>query len=62
MDTLETKDMNYEQGLALIHRCLNEIQTRFMMGQSSFVIKVITKDGIKIVQDVVRPEGADLKG
>ena len=54
--------MNYDQGLELIKRCLNEISTRFMIGQTSFVIKVITKDGIKIIQDVVRPQGADLKG
>ena len=49
--------MNLEDGMKLMERALNEIKTRFLMGQTSFVIKVITKDGIKVVQDVQRPQG-----
>ena len=50
--------MDFKAGLELIHRAIGEMQTRFVMGHNSFVIKAITKDGIQIIQDVQKPKGA----
>jgi hypothetical protein len=44
-----------EEGIDLINYCIKEIQTRFMSSQPSFVIKLITKDGIKIIKPIEKP-------
>lgn len=46
------------QGLEVIGHCLNSMRDRFMMSQSSFTIKVVRKEGIKIVREAVKPQGA----
>ena len=42
-------DMTQEQGLAACKDCIKELRTRFMINQHNYVGKVVTKDGIKIV-------------
>ena len=44
--------MDFKDGLNLINRAIQEMQTRFVMGQNRFIVKAITKDGIQIIQDV----------
>jgi hypothetical protein len=34
------------------------MKERFVMSQSSFTIKVIKKDGIRVVREAVKPKGA----
>lgn len=50
MDTLETKDMTEEQGMEIINKCLESMRTRFVMSQTSFTIKIVKKDGIRILR------------
>ena len=42
-------DMTQEQGLAACKDCIKELRTRFMINQHNYVGKIVTKDGIKIV-------------
>ena len=58
MDTLQSSDLTEEQGLKIIDRCLNSMKDRFVISQSSFSIKIVRKDGIRIVRQAVKPEGA----
>lgn len=38
--------------------CLHSMNERFVMSQRSFSVKVITKDGIKVIREPKVPEGA----
>lgn len=58
MDTLQTRDLTEEQGLRVIDQCLQSMQNRFIMSQTSFTIKIVRKDGIKVVRQAVKPLGA----
>jgi 20S proteasome alpha/beta subunit len=58
LDTLQTKDMTEDQGIAAINHCLNTMRERFVISQSSFTIKIVRKDGIKILREAERPKGA----
>ena len=42
-------DMNLEQGLAACRDCIKELRTRFIINQHGFVGKVVTREGIKVV-------------
>jgi 20S proteasome subunit beta 4 len=48
-------NLSLEDGLKLANTCIAEIQTRFLIAQPSFIIKIVTKDGIKIVRDLPEP-------
>ena len=39
-------DMNLEQGIAAMQKCIVELRTRFMINQPNFIAKVVTKDGV----------------
>ena len=43
------KDMTLEEGLAAAKDCIKEMRIRFMINQHNFMCKVVTKDGIKVV-------------
>jgi 20S proteasome subunit beta 4 len=43
-------NMNLEQGLEIVRKCLHELKTRFMISQPIFTIKVVDKDGIRNVE------------
>ena len=58
MDTLQTNDLTEEEGLKTIEKCLNSMRDRFVISQSSFTIKIVRKDGIRVVREAVKPEGA----
>ena len=58
MDTLQRSDLTEEEGLKIIDKCLNSMRDRFIMSQTSFTIKVVRKDGIRVVREAARPEGA----
>jgi 20S proteasome subunit beta 4 len=42
-------DMTEERALTIIEYCIQEIQTRFLLSQTNFIIKKVDKDGIKVV-------------
>lgn len=51
------KNMTEEEGINVIERCLNSMKERFIMSQTSFTIKIIRKDGIKIYRAPEVPKG-----
>ena len=40
-------DMNVEEGLSLVKKCIAEIQTRFLISQQKFVVKMISTKGVQ---------------
>ena len=50
MDRYWRPDMNLEDALALARMCIKELQTRFLMNQPRFKIKVADKDGTREVE------------
>jgi 20S proteasome subunit beta 4 len=50
LDKYYKKNMTLEEGLNLINLCIEQLKTRFVLNQVSFVIKMIDKDGIKILK------------
>lgn len=41
--------MTIEEGVDVIRKCIAEIQKRLVINQPRFAIKVVSKDGIKII-------------
>jgi len=56
MDRYWTPDMTLDDGLKIIARCINELQVRFVGKMTKFMIKVVTKDGIRIVSQADLPK------
>ena len=42
-------DMSLDQGIAACKDCIKELRTRFMINQHGYVGKVVTREGIKVV-------------
>lgn len=42
-------DMTLEDGIECMRKCIHELRTRFMINQPGFVGKIVTKDGIKVI-------------
>ena len=66
MDTLETrvilflmKEITEEQGINIMDRCLNSMKERFVMTQNSFTVKIIKKDGIRVLRAPEVPKGGN---
>ncbi|KAH9811225.1 nucleophile aminohydrolase [Melampsora americana] len=49
MDRFHSPDMNLEQGLALLKRCIEELNTRFIANLGTFKIRVADKEGVREV-------------
>ena len=58
MDTLQTADLTEEQAMKIIEQCLHSLEERFVISQSSFTIKIVRKDGIRVLREAKRPQGA----
>jgi len=56
LDRHYKKGMNLEQGLAVLQLCLEQLKTRFVLNGVSFVIKVVTKDGITVLDAGKQPK------
>lgn len=41
--------MTEDDALAIIYKCIKEIQTRFLVSQENFIIKCIDKNGIRTI-------------
>jgi hypothetical protein len=46
--TIAKKDMTLKEGIECIKDCVQEIETRFLLSQPKFEMKIVTKDGTKI--------------
>ncbi len=43
------KDMTLEEGIVCMKKCIHELRTRFIIKQPNFVSKIVTKDGIQVL-------------
>jgi 20S proteasome alpha/beta subunit len=50
LDTHWRADLSEEEGLALLERCFAEVQKRFMISMPNFTIKIVDKDGVRVVE------------
>jgi 20S proteasome subunit beta 4 len=47
MDRDWKEGLTQEEAVAIVEHCMQELQTRFLIAQPNFIIKVIDKDGVK---------------
>uniref|UniRef100_A0A915DI88 Proteasome subunit beta n=1 Tax=Ditylenchus dipsaci TaxID=166011 RepID=A0A915DI88_9BILA len=52
MDSLYKSDMNQEEALVLLHKCLAEAKKRVIVNFSTFTVLVIDKDGTQHLPDI----------
>jgi len=45
MDRFFQNDMTLEEAKDLLGKCIHELQSRFVMNQSTFLVKVVSKEG-----------------
>eukprot|EP01103_Thecamoeba_quadrilineata_P020492 TRINITY_DN8828_c0_g1_i1.p1 TRINITY_DN8828_c0_g1~~TRINITY_DN8828_c0_g1_i1.p1 ORF type:complete len:192 (-),score=32.33 TRINITY_DN8828_c0_g1_i1:59-634(-) len=44
------KGLSVNDGLNLIQQCIHEVRTRFLVKPPNFIVKVLDKDGIRVIQ------------
>ncbi len=49
MDRYWKKNLELEQALDVVRKCINEVQKRLVINQPRFAIKVVDKDGVRII-------------
>lgn len=54
MDKEYRDDCTEEAAIAILQMCVHELETRFLIAQPNFIVKVIDKDGVRVVS-----QGAD---
>lgn len=50
MDRYWRKGMGVDEGVGVVRRCIAEVQKRLVINQPRFVIKVVDKDGVRVIQ------------
>lgn len=50
LDRYHRPDMTLEEGLELLKRCVNELKQRFIVDLGTFTVRVIDRDGARIVK------------
>ncbi len=50
LDKYYRRGMNLEEGLDVINKCIQELRNRFIINSPDFIIKVVDKDGSRVVQ------------
>lgn len=53
LDKHYREDITVEQAVALMSKCVNEIKQRFIVNMPTFKVRVIDKDGIRDLPDIV---------
>lgn len=41
--------MSLEDGISAMKKCVVELRTRFIIKQPTFIAKIVTKEGIKVI-------------
>lgn len=49
LDRYWKKNLTVNEGIDVIHKCIAEIQKRFVVSQPRFLVKMVSKDGITTV-------------
>lgn len=50
MDRYHRPDMSLDEGLDLLRRCVDELKQRFIVDLGTFTVRVIDRDGVKVVK------------
>merc|ERR1712159_164330 len=50
IDRYYTPNLTLEEGMDILRKCVHEIKTRFLMNTPNFTVKVIDKDGVRLVE------------
>ena len=53
MDRYYKSNMNLEEGLQLLKKCINEVQKRLVINLPAFKVQIVDKDGIRDLDDIV---------
>ncbi|KAJ6248435.1 proteasome subunit beta type-2 [Anaeramoeba flamelloides] len=53
LDRFWKEDLDFEDGLELMKKCLREVEKRLIIGTRCFLIKMINSDGISVVEKVM---------
>jgi 20S proteasome alpha/beta subunit len=49
MDKEYRENQTEAEAIQLVQHCINEVQTRFLISQTNFIIKAVDKDGVRVV-------------
>jgi 20S proteasome subunit beta 4 len=49
LDRHYQRDLSVEEALELVRKCVHELQTRFLVNQPRFCVKIVDKDGVREV-------------
>lgn len=49
LDNHFQQDMTLDQGIECMKKCIQELKTRFIINQPGFIGKIVTKDGIQVI-------------
>ena len=57
------KDMSIEDGLKMVELCMGQLSKRFLINMKSFIVKIVTKEGIKQIDisKIVKLEHKEVK-
>ncbi|CAD8139992.1 unnamed protein product [Paramecium pentaurelia] len=47
LDNQYKPNLTKEEGIEIIKKCIKELQTRFLIAQNKFIVKIVTKQGIE---------------
>jgi 20S proteasome subunit beta 4 len=45
-------NLTQEEAVNIIQMCVNELKVRFLINQSTFKLKIVDKDGIRVLDDM----------
>ena len=49
LDRFYKKDLTEEEGIQIIRMCIQELATRFLVNRTGFIIKLVSKDGVRVI-------------
>ena len=49
MDRVWQPNMNLEQAIQVIKQCIHELNTRFLVNQPVFIVKIVDADGTRVI-------------
>ncbi|ELT93338.1 hypothetical protein CAPTEDRAFT_176004 [Capitella teleta] len=52
LDKFYREDLNREEVLELLRKCVQEIEKRFIVNLGTFKIKIVDKDGVHVLDDI----------
>ena len=56
MDKEYREDCTEEGAIEIVRKCIHELETRFLLAQPNFIIKVVDKDGIRTISHGADPD------